>query len=155
VVLFIGGEKGAREKEADQLIKEGFADYLIIPATGQVYLWDWSAIADEGIRFENLIAGHLLKMKHLLKDQEGYKIGLHYLRDVSKREVDFLVTADRKPWFAVECRVSAHSTNPSLRYFGERLQIPYLYQVTLKGSDDVPDGWVRIMPAGRFLGALP
>ena len=36
VVLFIGGEKGAREKEADQLIKEGFADYLIIPATGQV-----------------------------------------------------------------------------------------------------------------------
>jgi uncharacterized SAM-binding protein YcdF (DUF218 family) len=36
VVLFQGGEKGTREKEAHQLILEGFADYLIIPATGQV-----------------------------------------------------------------------------------------------------------------------
>jgi len=36
VVLFLGGEKGAREKEAEQLLREGFADYLIIPATGQI-----------------------------------------------------------------------------------------------------------------------
>lgn len=36
VVLFVGGEKGLREKEADQLLREGFADYLIIPATGQI-----------------------------------------------------------------------------------------------------------------------
>ena len=35
VVLFVGGE-GAREREAEQLIKEGFADYLIIPAHGQI-----------------------------------------------------------------------------------------------------------------------
>ena len=36
VVLFVGGEKGSREKEANQLLREGFADYLIIPATGQI-----------------------------------------------------------------------------------------------------------------------
>jgi uncharacterized SAM-binding protein YcdF (DUF218 family) len=36
VVLFVGGETGTREKEANQLIREGFADYLIIPATGQI-----------------------------------------------------------------------------------------------------------------------
>jgi uncharacterized SAM-binding protein YcdF (DUF218 family) len=36
VVLFLGGEKGTREKEADQLIRDGFADYLIIPAYRQV-----------------------------------------------------------------------------------------------------------------------
>jgi len=121
----------------------------------KLYLWDWSAIADEGSRFENLIAGHLLKMCHFLEDREGYRMGLHYLRDVSKREVDFLVTVDKKPWFAVECKVSGHSVNPSLRYFGERLQIPYLYQVSLKGSDDLLDGRVRIMPAAKFLCALP
>jgi hypothetical protein len=82
-------------------------------------------------------------------------MGLHYLRDVSKREVDFLVAVDKKPWFAVECKLSGHSANPSLRYFGERLQIPYLYQVSLRGSEDLLDGRVRIMPASRFLGALP
>ena len=36
VVIFVGGEKGTREKEAEQLLREGFADYLIIPATGQI-----------------------------------------------------------------------------------------------------------------------
>lgn len=36
VVLFLGGAEGAREKEAEQLIREGFADYLIIPAYGQI-----------------------------------------------------------------------------------------------------------------------
>jgi uncharacterized SAM-binding protein YcdF (DUF218 family) len=36
VVLFAGGEKGSREKEADQLLREGLADYLVIPSTGQI-----------------------------------------------------------------------------------------------------------------------
>jgi uncharacterized protein len=121
----------------------------------KLYLWDWSVLADEGSRFENLVAGHLLKMCHFLEDREGYRMGLHYLRDVSKREVDFLVAVDKKPWFAVECKLSGHATNPSLRYFGERLQIPYLYQVSLRESEDLLDGRVRIMPASRFLGALP
>lgn len=121
----------------------------------KLYLWDWSGIADEGSRFENLIAGHLLKMCHSLEDREGYRMGLHYLRDVSKREVDFLVSVDKKPWFAVECKMSGHSVNPSLRYFGERLQIPYLYQVSLRESGDLLDGRVRIMPAAKFLCALP
>lgn len=36
VVMFLGGEKGTRAKEANQLVMEGYADYLIIPAYGQV-----------------------------------------------------------------------------------------------------------------------
>jgi len=36
VVVFIGGENGSREKEAEQLVGEGFAEYFIIPAYGQV-----------------------------------------------------------------------------------------------------------------------
>jgi uncharacterized SAM-binding protein YcdF (DUF218 family) len=36
VVLFLGGEKGTREKEANQLVTEGYADYLIIPAYRQI-----------------------------------------------------------------------------------------------------------------------
>lgn len=121
----------------------------------KVYLWDWSSVPEEGPRFENLVAGHLLKLKHVLEDQEGYLIGLHYLRDAGKREVDFLVTADKKPWFAVECKRASRSANPALNYFGERLHIPYLYQLTLEGGEDILDGRVRVMPAGKFLGALP
>jgi len=121
----------------------------------KVYLWDWSAVPDEGNRFENLVAGHLLKLKHALEDQEGYRIGLHYLRDVDKREVDFLMTFDNKPWFALECKKSGRSVNPALIYFGERLKIPFLYQLHLDGNDDFLNGRVRVMSAAKFLSALP
>ncbi|MCU0579349.1 MAG: ATP-binding protein [Desulfobacterota bacterium] len=121
----------------------------------KVYLWDWSLVLDEGARFENLVAGHLLKLKHALEDQEGYRMGLYYLRDVTKREVDFLMTADGNPWLAVECKMGARSAAPALRYFGERLEIPNLYQVTLQGYEDILDGPVRIMPVAKFLAALP
>ena len=121
----------------------------------KVYLWDWSVVPDEGARFENLVACHLLKMKHALEDQEGYRIGLHYLRDAGKREVDFLVTAEGKPWFAVECKTASRTPNPALNYYGERLKIPYLYQITREEGIDTFNGRVRVMPAGKFLGALP
>ena len=48
-----------------------------------------------------MIASHLLKFVHFLEDYEGYKAELYFLRDVDKREVDFIVTIDQKPWFAV------------------------------------------------------
>ena len=40
-------------------------------------------------------------------------------------------------------------------YFGERMGIPYLYQIHMEGKDDILDRGVRVMPAGRFLAALP
>ena len=121
----------------------------------KVYLWDWSSVKEQGARFENLVAGHLLKLKHFLEDYEGYDIGLYYLRDVFKREVDFLVTYDKKPWFAVECKTTGRAVNPALTYFGERLEIPYLYQISLEQGEDVLDDKVRVMPASRFLAAFP
>lgn len=121
----------------------------------KVYLWDWSAVPDEGARFENLVAGHLLKLKHALEDQEGYQAGLWYLRDVSKREVDFFITIEGKPWFAVECKMGGKASNASLIYFGERLKIPFLYQPTFEGQEDILSNNIRIMPAAKFLAALP
>jgi hypothetical protein len=42
-----------------------------------------------------------------------------------------------------------------LTYFGERLGIPHLFQIDLEGRKDFLDGKVRVMPAARFLAALP
>jgi hypothetical protein len=42
-----------------------------------------------------------------------------------------------------------------LEYFGERLGMPYLLQIHLEGKEEVIDGKVRIMPAAKFLAALP
>jgi len=105
-------------------------------------------------RFENLVGSHLLKLAHSLDDAEGLAVGLHYLRDREGREVDFLVTAGRKPWFAVEAKLSESRVDPALLHFKERLAIPWAYQVTLEGGRDFVQDGVRVVPASRFLAAL-
>lgn len=100
----------------------------------KLFLYDWAAIADEGAKLENLTASHLLKLCHALEDREGYKAALWYLRDLEKREVDFLVTVDNKPWFAVEVKSSRNYKN-HLSYFGKRQHIPFLYMIS---NDNTP-----------------
>ncbi len=101
-----------------------------------------------------MIASHLLKLVHFLYDYEGYRTGIYFLRDVDKREVDFIITEKEKPWFALE--VKLNDTNPSgrLKYFGDRLNIPYLYQVVKTKDVDRFINGVRVMSADKFLAAL-
>ena len=120
----------------------------------KAFLWDWSVVTEPGPRFENLVASHLLKFCHGLEDVEGFRMELCYLRDVTGREVDFLVTCNRKPWFAVECKLSDQSIDPSLTYYRDRLKIPWVYQVVCHGERDFEVDGVRCLPAHRFLAAL-
>jgi hypothetical protein len=120
----------------------------------KLYLWDWSEVEDEAARFENLIASHLLKLVHFITDYEGHKAELYFLRDVDKREVDFLVTIGGKPWFAVEAKLKDTGLSPHLLYFKERLSIPYVYQVVKKTAVDKIEKGVKIVSAGKFLSAL-
>ncbi|MBF0328166.1 MAG: ATP-binding protein [Nitrospirae bacterium] len=120
----------------------------------KLYLWDWSEVEDEAARFENLIASHLLKFVHFIIDHEGHKAELNYLRDVDKREVDFLVTINKKPWFAVDCKLNDTSLSSNLLYFRDRLAIPYVYQVVKKDKTDSIEKGARIISAGRFLSGL-
>jgi predicted AAA+ superfamily ATPase len=120
----------------------------------KLYLWDWSEVGDEAKRFENLMASHLLKFVHFLTDHEGYRAELSYLRDVDKREVDFLVTIDGRPWFAVEAKLNDTILSPHLRYFKERLSIPFIYQVVKKDKVDLLEKEGRVVSAGKFLAGL-
>lgn len=120
----------------------------------KLYLWDWSEVQNDAARFENLVASHLLKLVHWLRDREGYKADLHFLRDSSKREVDFLVTVDEKPWFAIEVKLQNDSIDPNLRYFRERLNIPFVYQVVKKGGVDKFVDGIRIVSSDKLLSGL-
>lgn len=138
--------------------------FRIYPYTGKtirslkkepkLYLWDWSEIDNESARFENMIASHLLKLIHFLYDYEGYRAKLYFLRDVDKRELDFLVTVDEKPWFAVEAKLSGLNVSRNISYFKSRLNIPYTYQIIKKeGIDRYREG-TRIVSADAFLSGL-
>ena len=94
------------------------------------YLWDWSRVADPGARLENFVAGHLLKAVHFWTDRGFGEFGLYFLRDKEQREVDFIVTKDKKPWFLVEVKSSKSAPlSESLRYYQEQLKVPHAFQV--------------------------
>ena len=101
----------------------------------KLYFWDWSQIESKGYRFENLVAGHLLKYCHYHCDSRGDRMELRYLRDTDKREVDFIVLKNKRPLFAVECKVSEQALSSHLEYFQKRLLIPKCFQVHLMKKD--------------------
>ncbi|MCF8260014.1 MAG: ATP-binding protein [Melioribacteraceae bacterium] len=117
----------------------------------KLYLTDWSELNEESIRFENLIACHLLKFVEYLVNAKGYKAELNYLRNVDKKEVDFLISVDKKPWFAVDAKLTETSISSQIKYFQKRLKIPFIYQVIKKQGVDVLKESVRVISADKFL----
>jgi hypothetical protein len=120
----------------------------------KMYLWDWSELTDEYVKFENIIASHLLKFCHFLNDAEGYKTELYFLRDREQREVDFLVTVDNKPWFCVEAKYKYKTVPSQLKYFRDKLEIPFSYIVTNDNNLDIVKDNVRVMSIDKFLSGL-
>jgi predicted AAA+ superfamily ATPase len=122
--------------------------------TPKIFLWDWSEVENPGARFENLVAGHLLKYCHFLEDTEGEKMELRYLRDTDHREVDFVVLKNKKPIFAVECKTGDRQVSKSILYFKERTNVPQFFQVHLGASDYLSKEGVRVIPFVKFCNEL-
>lgn len=117
----------------------------------KLYLWDWSLCVAEGKRFENLVASNLLKYCHYVEDSEGDRMELRFIRDATKREIDFVVVKNGKAEFAVECKTGDRSLNPNISYFSARTDIPYFYQVHLGTRDyEVAEAKARVMPWPAF-----
>ena len=125
----------------------------------KLYLWDWSEIVDEGARNENFIASHLLKAVHWWNDIGFGDFGLYFLRTKDKREVDFLVTRDGRPWFLVEVKSSSRSSlSRNLYYFHERLETEQAFQVSINadyvGANCFETTGPVLVPARTFLSQL-
>lgn len=120
------------------------------------YCWDWSEVRDEGARFENMVAVHLHKWCAWQRESSGLDVNLYYLRDLEKREVDFLVVWEKQPWLLVECKLRPEGALGGLRYFGAKLGLTNMYLVSAQGKDDHVDrhSGVRVIPASRFLMGL-
>ena len=117
----------------------------------KLYFWDWSRVPDRGVRFENMVAGHLLKYCHFVEDTEGHAMELRFIRDTDRREVDFVVLRDGAAEFAVECKSGEQSAAPACRYFRERTDIPRFYQVHLGAKDFGNENTgTRVLPFSTF-----
>ncbi len=119
------------------------------------YLFDWLAIEDEGARFENLVAFHLLKECHYLEDTEGRDMELRFFRDVEGREVDFVQLEDKKPIRFVECKLSDTTISPALLYLRRKFpQVASLQVIAKPNVDRIGQEGVRLVSADKFLAEL-
>ena len=119
------------------------------------YLFDWSRVASNGARFENLVACHLLKWVHFQQDTEGRELELRYFQTPDGREVDFVVTERTRPILLVECKWSDGPVGRGLLYLQERFKEAESWQISAIGTKDfaTPEG-IRVAPALALLGKL-
>jgi hypothetical protein len=83
---------------------------------------------------------------------------LRYLRDKQKREVDFLVVRDRRPWFLVEVKMSDTKLSPSLAHFQAQTKATHALQAVMNLPFVASDCFVGkqpiVVPAKTLLSQL-
>ncbi len=115
-----------------EVLERMYLVFVVRPFTGKlaraikkppkIYFFDNAdVIGDDGARFENLVATHLLKELQFLEDRDGYRYELRFVRDKEGREVDFVVLRDGAVMQLIEVKLSKADVDPSLVYFAERL----------------------------------
>ncbi len=121
----------------------------------KAYLTDWSAVPDDGPRFENFIAVQLRAFCDYVTDGGWCRLELFYVRDKQGHEVDFLIVHNGVPRMLVETKLSEPSIDKSLSYFSQRLRGLDCVQVVRKPGvfKKTPMG-IWAVSANRFLDAL-
>lgn len=123
----------------------------------KIYFFDVGMVmGDDGARFENLVAFHLLKHAHFIEDTQGYQTKLHYLRDKDKHEVDFfLIEDDSDKGHLIEAKTSDMKPSGDLRYFGARVaNKTKTTQVVLKTNRTLQYGDIKCVPADKMFAEL-
>ena len=122
------------------------------------FLRDWSGQNDAGARAETLVACHLLKAVEGWTDLGFGSFELRYLRDKEKREVDFLVVKDQKPWFLVEVKAGDTRLAPALAHFQTQTGAPHAFQAVLNLPYEPVDCFAAdrpvVVPARTLLSQL-
>jgi len=151
------------------VLEQFFYLFRVTPFTGKlartlrkeskVYLFDWVEIENEGFRFENLVALHLLKATRMWMATGEVQLNLDYVRDKEKREVDFVLSRKGRPLCLIECKLSDLSPSPSLVYFQQRLGAPHAIQIVHQTGickKIQTQGFTQwVISADRWLSGLP
>jgi predicted AAA+ superfamily ATPase len=99
--------------------------------SAKVYFLDPGDLLEQsmGVRIENLVAVNLLKRLNFIEDSTGDRVSFHYIRDKEGREVDFVITHNRRPVALIEVKTSDQAISPGLLYFRDRLKVPVAIQL--------------------------
>jgi predicted AAA+ superfamily ATPase len=120
----------------------------------RVYFFDCAAGYDDGGRLENLVACSLLKLVQLRRDTAGENWGLHYLRDKEGREVDFVVTLNRRVHWLIEVKTADDDVGAGLKYYTQRLRPKDSLQLVLQLDRAREKAGIKVLPLAPWLDAV-
>lgn len=125
----------------------------------KVYFFDTGLVqGDEGIRFENLVACHLLKHVHWQQDAKGKEVDLHYVRTKDGAEVDFCLSHKAPEGdtltHLIECKLSDSKPHTALKRFAEQWTHAQAVQAVRNLRHEQDHGRVQIRAAATWLNEL-
>lgn len=121
----------------------------------KVYFYDTGLVqGDEGVRFENLVACHLLKHAQWQQDAFGRDCALHYLRTKDGAEVDFALSDAQRVTDMIECKWADAAPHRALQRFAGELAGARAVQVVRLLRQPEQRGAVEVAHAADWLAAL-
>jgi len=121
----------------------------------KVYFYDTGLVqGDDGVRFENLVAVHLLKNVQWQQDTHGAAVGLHYIRTKDEAEVDFCLSVDDTLTHLVECKLSDAKPHRALARFAEQWPQAQAVQLLRECRAEADIGRIQVREAALWLAAL-
>jgi len=122
----------------------------------KVYFYDTGLVlGDEGLRFENLVACHLLKNVHWQQDTRGAAADLHYIRTKDDAEVDFCLSEGDTLTHLVECKLTDTKPHRALGRFAAQWPQAQAIQLLRDCPVEADIGGLQMRDAARWLAALP
>jgi uncharacterized protein len=121
----------------------------------KVYFYDTGLVkGDAGVRFENFMAGSLLKHVEWQQDALGKEMGLHYIRTKDGAEVDFAVSEGGHLTDLVECKLADHKPHRALMRFADEWPDARASQVLRDLDTPMDVGPIQIRAAASWLMGL-
>lgn len=150
-----------------ELLEKLYVIFLLPPYSGslsrsirknrRVFFFDCAAAYDEsgGAQLENLVACSLLKYSQLRKDTTGENWDVFYLRDKEGREVDLVVTLNRRVHWLIEVKTSDSTLSGNLKYYTEKLKPKESLQLVLHLDREQEKSGIRTTSLSEWLDELP
>lgn len=121
----------------------------------KVYFYDTGLVlGDDGVRFENLVACHLLKQVQWQQDTRGQEVDLHYVRTKDGAEVDFALSEGDTLTHLVECKLSDSQPHRALARFADQWPQAQAVQLVRECKAEADVGRLQIRDAAPWLAAL-
>ncbi len=121
----------------------------------KVYFYDHVRVENHAARLENMVAFALQKEIHFRQDALGENFDLFYVRNKQKKEIDFLITKNKKPHRLIEVKTSDVIPSENFQSFSKAfVGVPKIQLVRNLDHDRLTKEDVLVTPVYKWLSQM-